>query len=179
MSFQVVALLAFQMIYGYLFYKIGIILTAFMVGLAAGGWSIMKAMPALKNERRAFLWIQVCLVVYPALLPVLFTWVNAAHGSVMRWIGANVVFIVMPALAGFVGGLQFPLAGRMLLGEDAATGRIGGFTYGIDLLGACAGALLTGAILIPVIGITQTCLAIAFMNTLILCILLLCNYESR
>lgn len=41
-AFQVVILLSFQIIYGFLFYKLGLILTSFMIGLSIGGWFITK-----------------------------------------------------------------------------------------------------------------------------------------
>ena len=43
-------------------------------------------------------------------------------------------------------------------------GKTAGLIYGLDLLGACAGAFLAGAVLIPVLGILQTCLWAAALN---------------
>ncbi|MGB2651210.1 MAG: hypothetical protein WBD00_03285, partial [Candidatus Omnitrophota bacterium] len=40
--FQITAILSFQVIYGFVFYKLGIIVTSFMVGLALGGWLIAR-----------------------------------------------------------------------------------------------------------------------------------------
>ena len=44
-------------------------------------------------------------------------------------------------------------------------------TYGVDLLGSCFGALLTGVLLIPILGIAWSCFVIAAINFSILIIL--------
>jgi hypothetical protein len=36
-----------------------------------------------------------------------------------------------------------------------------GLIYGLDLLGGCAGALLGGILLIPLLGVANTCYAVA------------------
>jgi predicted membrane-bound spermidine synthase len=51
-------------------------------------------------------------------------------------------------------------------------GKVGGLSYGIDLLGSFFGALLAGAFLIPILGIPKTCFATALINLSILGLLL-------
>ena len=51
MAFQILLMLAFQMMHGYLFYKLGIILTSFMAGLALGGLFALRAIERLGRER--------------------------------------------------------------------------------------------------------------------------------
>ena len=43
-------------------------------------------------------------------------------------------------------------------------GRVAGLIYGADLVGACLGAFLSSALLIPVLGIPQTCYAVALLS---------------
>lgn len=173
MAFQIVVLLSFQIIYGFLFYKLGLILTSFMIGLMLGSWWVIKIMPKIKDDLAAFIRTQLSICIYPLLLPIFFYLMANTKHSLVFWIGSNIFFPFLPIVAGFIGGFQFPLANKICLKENAKVGRIAGLSYGLDLLGSCLGALLTGAILIPVLGITKTCLLVAGMNFAVLVILLL------
>jgi len=178
-AFQIVVLLSFQIIYGYVFYKLGLILTSFMIGLSLGGWWIVKIMPRLKKEETVFAWTQLTICIYPLVLPLFFWWLSTSKGEVTSWLGSNIIFPFLPIIAGFIGGFQFPLANKIYLGQRDEIGRVAGLSYGVDLLGACLGALLTGAFLVPLLGIPKTCLAVALMNFTVLLLLFLANPKTH
>lgn len=159
-SFQVVTILAFQIIYGYVYYKLGIIITSFMIGLALGSFCINKIMPRVKDECALFFKIQIGMVVYPLLLPIVF-YIFSKSGS---RIGENIVLPYLPVIAGFIGGFQFPLGNKIYLGDRKEIGLSAGITYGIDLFGACIGVLLISAFILPILGITQTCFLTFIVN---------------
>ncbi len=172
-SFQIAVMISFQVIYGYVFYKLGMIITSFMVGLAFGGWLITKVMGRIKDDMKVFTWTQVSICIYPLLLPVIFMWLSGARGDTVSWMGSNIVFPLLPAVAGIIGGIQFPLANKIYLEDKKSVGRVAGLSYGLDLLGACAGALLASAFLIPVLGIFGACLLVALVNVTVLAILMM------
>jgi len=165
MAVQVMVLLAFQIIYGYLYYKLGIILTSFMVGLALGGSFAVRIVSERENGRANFIGTQAVLVLYLFMLPALL-YLSAKFKVVSAmWFGSNIIFPLISAAAGFIGGFQFPLANKIYLGrKEGMVAATAGLTYGIDLLGSCLGALFTGAFLIPVIGVAKTCFAIGLIN---------------
>jgi spermidine synthase len=108
--------------------------------------------------------LQAGLCVYSvAMLPV-FSILSGPHSAVKSWIGSNIVFAVLPLASGFLGGYLFPLANKIFLGKRRDAGSSGGAIYGLDLLGACAGALLVGTFMIPVAGIPATCFMTAALN---------------
>jgi spermidine synthase len=57
--------------------------------------------------------------------------------------------------------MAFPLAMALLQG---GAGRKAGLLYGADLVGGCVGALLSSALLVPVLGIPRTCAALALVG---------------
>ncbi|MGD2279573.1 MAG: hypothetical protein PVH45_05730, partial [Candidatus Omnitrophota bacterium] len=69
-NFQIAVILAFQVIYGFVFYKLGVIITSFMVGLAMGGWFMAKKMPRIKDDLAFFSWTQLSICLYPLVLPL-------------------------------------------------------------------------------------------------------------
>jgi spermidine synthase len=88
-------------------------------------------------------------------------------------------FAFLPILAGFLGGIQFPLAAHILLGGEITPGRTAGYLYGVDLLGSCLGAVLSSAILIPVIGLLGTCMVAFFGNATALLLIILSLIPRR
>ena len=177
LTFQVIILLAFQIIYGYLYYKLGVILSFFMVGLVLGSWLITKKLEKLKDDYGLFIKTQIAVSVYPLILPLILYALNQTSASrSLGWIGSNIVFPFLPIISGFIGGFQFPLANKIILKNTDIIGRTAGLTYGMDLLGSCLGALLVSAFLVPILGITQTCVAVAILNFAVL--ITLCSLSS-
>jgi len=164
MALQVTILISFQIIYGYLFYKLGMIFTCFMVGLVLGGCWIVAMMPRLKNAMRTFIGTQLALGLYALILPLVFWWLAGAREAKIIWLGANIIFVLLPISAGFIGGIQFYLANRVYLSKREDAAAVGGLIYGLDLSGSCLGALLSGIFFIPILGIPKTCLVLAVLN---------------
>ncbi len=172
MVMQVVILLSFQIIYGYVYYKLGLIITAFMAGLGMGSLWIIRIMPKLKKDLNLFIWAQLAICIYPLTLPIILRWLSNSSGTGISWLGSNVLFPFLPIIAGFIGGIQFPLANKIYLGnEKKEIGRVAGLSYGIDLFGSCLGALLTAIFLIPILGIPKTCQVTAIINFTVLILL--------
>jgi predicted membrane-bound spermidine synthase len=81
--------------------------------------------------------------------------------------------MVLIGIAGFLTGAPFPLASRLHLAFCGKAGRAAGLVDSMDHLGAFAGALFTGVLFIPLLGIIQTSLAIALVNTAALALLMM------
>jgi spermidine synthase len=152
-----------------MYYKLGLILTAFMMGLILGSTIMTRIMDELKDDLRAFTLTQVAVCIYPLILLGAF-WV--LKGGAAYSLGANLIFPVLPVIAGFIGGFQFPLATKIYLKHKTRVGRVAGLTYGMDLAGSCAGAFLVSAFLVPIIGIPGTCLAVASLSAVTLALLI-------
>ena len=168
-AFEVIVSLGFQVIYGYMYYKLGLILTAFMIGLIGGGITITRIMDRLKNDLLTFVYTQIAICIYPLLLLLAFYIFKSGFAYSF---GANVVFPILPVVAGFMGGFQFPLATGIYLKYNSKVGRVAGLTYGVDLIGSCIGAFLVSAFLVPIIGIQNTCLMIIILSIIVLVLLL-------
>ena len=160
MAFQLLILLTFQTMYGYLFYEMGIILTAFMAGLALGAIFVIKFISEIKRDRIFLIAVQGDFILFSVLLGVIFS----------RFC-PNFLFPVLSVIAGSIGGAQFAIANKILLGKRKDVATLGGLTYGIDLFGSFLGALLTGIFLIPILGIPKTCFAITLINAAVFVLL--------
>jgi hypothetical protein len=114
------------------------------------------------TDRTAFLVVLGLAVAFACLIPLLLTHPGSLPAP---------AFWLMALIAGCLGGMVYPLAiSTAQPGEEprqdsvertrrsAAAGRL----YGADLLGGCMGALIGATILVPVLGIPQTCVMVAF-----------------
>lgn len=165
MAMALVIMLGFQSFRGYVYQKVGIIVGAFMGGLACGGmvgtwWagrSVRDASPV-----SALLAVDTAVAGTAALLPFALGWLAAGRG-LAGW--ADLPFYSLAVLAGFVTGTQFPLANRVFqAGRDTGVGRSAGLLEWADHLGGMAGAVLGGVLLVPLVGVSGACLTIAALK---------------
>ncbi len=172
--FQVIVILAFQTLYGYAYYKIGLIMASFMAGLVGGSFiarGMMKEAPA--RILRTYKWVQLSICLYPAALPFVFAVFRDAPVAQRFVPGFATAFALLPFVAGLIGGLQYPLA-LQLMDRKRRKGSVtesAGFLYAIDVLGATLGALLAGMFLIPLWGIYAVAFFCASINTAVLVLL--------
>ncbi len=114
------------------------------------------------GHRGVFVSLQAGIFAYALSLPLLLITVSTLPLP-------DLLFPLLALLAGFLGGMEFPLAVDL---TEGSVGRVAGLIYGTDLVGACFGAVLASVLLIPILGIPQTCYAVA-MSALVGLILLL------
>ena len=164
-ALEVVLLLGFQVLYGSLYRQVGLVVTAFMAGLAVGAWRANRRLDrgatAGFSPVRLLLLLSCAIAGLAALLPALLPQLgrlDVLTGSALA--GQGVVLLLTFFLAALVGG-QFPLAGATGSGGAAATAAR---LYSADLAGAALGALLVSTLLIPLLGVTTVCLLTAALN---------------
>jgi spermidine synthase len=164
-ALEVVLLLGFQVLYGSLYRQVGLVVTAFMAGLAVGAWranrKVEREATAGVSPARLLLLLSGAIAGLAALLPLILPQLgrlDALTGSALS--GQGIVLLLTFLLAALVGG-QFPLAGATGSGAAAATASR---LYTADLAGAALGALLVSALLIPLLGVTAVCLLTAALN---------------
>lgn len=174
MLLQIAVILAFQVIYGYVYYNIGIIFASFMAGVVFGSALAVRILKTTRDPINIYRISQFLLAAYSFLIPFIFffTALYCRDGAFSSAAG-KAILSMLPGLAGLAGGLQFPLAAKICMGRKASGARVAGFLYGVDLFGACAGALLTSAAIIPVMGIDSACYLTGLLNILILALLIL------
>lgn len=164
MTADLVMIFAFQTLYGYVYHWIGLLITAFMAGLALGGLLMTRRLARIERPRSYLLWLEMALVLFWGLLTLLLggLYGRLTHPLVLPTL--QILLFLLNALAGFLVGSQFPLANKMWLrGSEPGKGREG-VLYASDLVGAFLGAVLVSVVLIPVLGIVATCAVAAMLK---------------
>lgn len=167
MAYEVLIILAYQAFYGYLYYRIGLLIAALMLGMAAGTWTCTQILDRVR--------IGVLGLVHAALVVFALAWIAfsraLASGALAPSPRVELAFLVLAAVAGALVGFEFPAASRLYLLGRESDYRKAGVMYGIDLLGSCAGALLVSLWILPVFGVQRTLALLVLVNGAILVLL--------
>jgi len=161
MGVEFSVLLGFQVVYGYVYHYLGVLVASFMVGLALGAWASGRWCSRRSVRWGRMVWVQLAICAYPlVLLGFLLCAPRVGLGAVPEL--AAVVFSAIALLAGLVGGLQFPLAAAL----HSTGGTSAGALYGFDLLGSCLGALGVSSVMVPLVGLAGVCWLLAGLGGL-------------
>lgn len=170
-ALEVVLLVGYQVLYGSVYRQVGLVVTVFMAGLAAGAWRANRQLTrwhastatpsSALRPSRSIVALSCAIAALAVLLPFILPQLgrgDALAGSALT--GQGIVLLLTFLLAALVGG-QFPLAAAAESGDAAATASR---LYTADLVGASLGALLVSALLIPLLGVMAVCLLTAALN---------------
>ncbi|MBN1900273.1 hypothetical protein JW926_02975 [Candidatus Sumerlaeota bacterium] len=158
MSTELVFLYLYQNIFGCLYQKIGLFAAFFMLGLTSGAWIairlIRKSDIRWRELRRLLLSIDFAYWLFLIVAGV----------GIPYWIPPEGMFYVSVLVFGVLTGIAFPLGGKAYLLSGAELGRASGRIDMADHTGAALGALLTGIVIIPALGIPMTLLLLAMLK---------------
>ena len=163
MALEIVLLYTFQTLYGYVYSMVGLVIGVFMAGLVMGSLAMNRRlrrveaaggpMPGLRSLFAIDLAVLIFAAALVLVLAVLRIWA-------VEW-AVQVATFALVALAGVLGGLVFPLGAAVALESRPSTARAAGVIDAADSAGACLGALVTGVLLVPILGTSGACMAVA------------------
>ena len=159
MVLQVVFLLSFQIIEGFVYRQLALIIAFFMAGLAVGAGWISRRSPArqkIQGARRLFLGIQTLVCVLPIGLMLFFPLIQGDIRNVLSAAAMGWLFSGLSLITGTLGGVHFALAVRVMADTGVAMEKIGGGFYALDLAGAAVGVLMAVFFILPIYGILNT-----------------------
>jgi len=157
----------FQTIYGFLYHQIGLLVTAFMVGVALSSLYISQRLEKIKKDSSLFLIMELWVICFSSLLPFIFPIPSYHVEKTTIYVLFYVTFLMMSFLCGTLVGLQFPLATKIYMDTHPKEGTLGqtaGLLYGADLFGGFFGGLLGGVLLLPILGLKESCFMVAIIK---------------
>jgi spermidine synthase len=180
MALEIILMFSFQNIYGYIYQKVGLIVALFMLGLSLGGYFMNRIIAGKeRNWVKILITIQFLICLYSITLPFIIKFVASHTGSSIIAPGLEYLFMLLVAGVGWLTGLEFPLVSRIVITQEEV-GTVAGWVDAFDHLGACFGALLTGTLLVPLLGTFNSCFItgiLSLMSGLLLAIYLIQKRE--
>lgn len=138
-SLEIVISLLFQINLGFLYYRLGMIVANFMLGLSLGGILFTRLEKTGLSWKRALFLSEIALGI-----------ISLSCAFILK--DNQLTYFLLTLLVGIIIGFEFGIFYRR---EKTIT------VYILDLSGACLGSLLTGLIFVPVLGVYNTCLLIS------------------
>jgi len=177
MLFDLILVFGFQIFCGYVFQQIALLVTAIMVGTAAGSLLMVRLVRRVESAWRLFVKMELLIIVFCAALPAMFAFLHPLFANpALSWL-VHVCFMALCLGSGWLIGAQFPLAAAIYSGRSRSVTSTAGVLYASDLFGGCIGGILGGAALLPILGLTKTCLALVMVKICSLVILLVSPRE--
>ena len=169
MALEVLLLLGFQAIYGYVYQQLALLVAAVMMGMALGSWlglrSIGRRDASHGASLRVLATVQVIAALSPLFLYGFFLICARSNSPAGLFLVGRDSFPRRRVLCGMLGGYQFPLASNLFFaGRKDAPPQNTGSLYAVDLLGACIGAVILSAYLVPVFGFLKAATLILVLN---------------
>ncbi len=194
MIFDLGLIFAFQILYGYVYHWIGLLITAFMVGVAVGSLRMTSFLERIERDFISFIRLELAIILFSGILPLIF----------LKFSPYLIVFLILSFISGLLVGAEFPLANKLQLhphpslphqgggskpfsssplegvhppdyrrGEGRSTlSGTAGTLYASDLLGGWIGGILGGVVLLSVLGLFGTCMVVVTLKASSLLILI-------
>lgn len=152
-------------------YVFALMLATILGGYAIGGWLAARWLARFEHPKRAFLWIQVAVLLVSAwcLLGLFWLVQGVPHGvaksllssqaglvgwSMGGYVSRFVLVLAMLLPPNILIGLCFPVTQKAILKERDSLGRCVGLVQFANILGNLAACLITGFLLFNTIGTT-------------------------
>jgi predicted membrane-bound spermidine synthase len=165
MALEILLVMVIQGLYGYVYHRMALVFSIFMLGLVLG--SLLGKRLAAAGEAlvvwRTLLLLQLGIALMATAIPQLAEWI--AGRASPAW-SERLVFVVYCAVAavGCLGGAIFPVANRLFLDAGGTVARGAAVIDAADHIGAAVGAFATAVLLVPVMGIGASCVTVAILN---------------
>lgn len=146
---ELLVVLGFQSIYGYVYNQIAVLIGVFMAGIAFGSNIFLRQ----KEETKMKYWYSlVFFQIVLAFIPI----------TILLVINIESYFLIftMTFITGSVGGYIFPLVSKLYFSGSQNIGII----YGLDILGGMIGTLIMGLFCIPLFGFINAAMILLVIN---------------
>jgi spermidine synthase len=188
---EMLLLLAFQAVYGYVYQQLAVVIAAFMAGMALGSWlgmvgqaSACHPLAAASSSgfsashpacggMRVLAITQMLAAAAPLVLLGLFEAMGPA--GISNLVASWIAFPALALACGMLGGYEFLIASRIFFAGGA---HRPGTLYAFDLAGSCLGAILFSAWLVPVFGFLRTALLSAMVSLAAVAMAMLARSET-
>ena len=158
MAAQLTLLYSYQAHIGFVFSRIALLNSLFMAGLALGAGIIGQRLARLDRKAYALIGVMLVTTIFLDLLPSVYHVLGNLPLEHQEF-----VYLTLTLLIGLLTGAGFPIGVQLAQADTGNVIQSSGITAAADNLGGSAGGFLTGALLVPILGVEMTCYTLALM----------------
>ena len=152
-SIELLLIISFQVLFGYVYSAIGVIIAVFMGGLAIG--SLLGNRVSI--SRKSLLMCQSLIALYSFAFPLLWIFNEEPASSLL----VLLIFLLMTLIPAILVGFQYVTSTSII---SKNVGLAASTMYSADLIGSALGVVSITLILLPLIGLIYSCIAIGAFN---------------
>jgi spermidine synthase len=156
-SIELLIIISFQVIYGYVFIATGIIISLFMTGLAMGAF-FYKRLVSVPSER-IYVHFQIGIALFCIGFPFVITGMSLPG---MPPFAVQATFVLLTLVISFLTGMEFSIV-SVIGNKDLVKNT--SLNYSADLFGSALGAIITTLLLLPFLGLIGCCIILAALNS--------------
>ena len=150
MTIEIILILLYQNKSGILFRDIGLLITAFMVGLSIGSYFVNRLFVSVKERVMIQKWLGILLFIsFSLFILIIYLFVKADQMS-----GLTLIFISLLLDGTFVSGIFAFISLNNITNQQGIISQL----YTSDLIGGCLGSLVTSLVFVPIYGFFLTLL---------------------
>jgi predicted membrane-bound spermidine synthase len=167
LALEILLLLGFQAVYGYVYHRLALIVAAFMAGMALGSWLSRRAQlqqGSQSSQLSRLVWLQLAAASSPFLISGLLLIFARIDTRTLALLISTFVFPLLALLSGFLGGYQFPVVSQLYFPARNNSASNPGMIYGLDIMGAWCASLFLSILFFPLYGLFASALLIAAVN---------------
>jgi len=163
-SLEIILILTFQVIYGYVYLMTGIFITLFMAGLYLGLLLAKRFSKRAHYNSLIFLQSDSVILVLLSLACIYFFQQFQISTIMIHLLSSSLIFCMA-----IVTGAQFHFASILKAGDIQ---KVAATNYSADLLGSATGALLVNALIVPFLGLIVSLWVVAGFGLLTILLML-------
>lgn len=152
MAIEIILLFSYQAQVGFVFSRVALLNGLFMTGLALGAGLLGQLLVRLQKPVYGLIGVVVVLVMFSMTLPEMIALMMTVD-SAKKEMG----YMGLVTVTGLLTGAGFPLAVFLSHQNYKNMSRTSGFIEAADHFGGALGGLLTGGLIIPLLGVQQGC----------------------
>lgn len=145
-GFSTIIYFMFQIISGTLFWKLGLLIGLFMIGLAAGSFGVNHLVEKSSTKQPWLKWLFVLWFIFAAEI---FFWTMLGG----RGIFFEIIWMTLSLEAGLLTGGGYPIFSNLSHKTPTDTPKVPALIYALDLAGASLGTIFFSVLFIPFLGI--------------------------
>lgn len=171
--------IAWSKVFGYIFgtsmLAVSAVLSSFMGGLALGSYFGGRIVDKSKTPVKIFMYIQIIIGVYGIATLGIYDVISYPYSFLYHYFGMTKTFSILLFILSFIFliiptsliGATFPVFNKIYVTGTTKMGQRISDVYSADTAGAAIGALFSGFLLIPLLGLNKTILIAVLINILI------------
>ncbi len=190
LTYQIVWFREIQQVFGVHVFSVAAVLSAFMAGLATGSFIFGSWADKVKNPMLLFAILELTIGIFALLFIFFFPFSLQGYYFLIDQYAFNTLqintirffysFILLVIPSTFMGGV-IPVVSKILIDNTRTLGKKISLIYALNNLGAAIGCLMTGFLLIRMLGVNETLGLAAGLNIFnaIVVFLLLPGFKSN